>query len=259
MKKSKSIGNKIKSLSLIFGILVFWQLASRLELLPKYMLPSPVDVVKALITDFPTLMVHAKTSLIEAFSGLFIGVALGFLSALLMDRFDYFERAFYPILVITQTIPTVAIAPLLVLWMGYGIAPKITLIVIVTFFPIAIGLFEGFRSADKDRINLLKAMGASQGEIFKYVKLPNSLNQFFAALKISASYSIVGAVIAEWLGGYEGLGVYMMRVKKSFSYDKMFAVIFLISALSLALMSGVTLLKRLVMPWENRKREGVDP
>lgn len=217
------------------------------------MLPSPVEVIRAFIVDFPLLMHHAKTTLLEAFFGLGIGVALGFIVAVLMDRFNYAYRAIYPLLVITQTIPTVAIAPLLVLWLGYGMAPKITLIVIVTFFPITIGLLDGFKSADPDSIKLLQSMNASKGQIFRHIKLPSSLSHFFAGLRISASYSIVGAVIAEWLGGFSGLGVYMTRVKKSYSFDKMFAVILFISVISLLLMSGVTFLQRLTMPWNKNQ------
>lgn len=233
----------------ILGILILWHLLSIFEIVPAYMLPSPLDVIRAFISDFPLLIYHAKTTLLEAFFGLSIGILLGFIAAIIMDRFHAIYKAFYPILIITQTIPTVAIAPLLVLWLGYGLAPKITLIVIVTFFPIAIGLLDGFKSADFDSINLLKAMDASEGQIFKHIKLPSSLSYFFAGLRISVSYSVVGAVIAEWLGGFNGLGVYMIRVKKSYSFDKMFAVILFISLISLMLMKGVTVVQRIIMPW----------
>lgn len=255
MKKWTNIVNKLQSVSLIFLILLFWQFASTRGWIPAYMLPSPAQVIKAFVNDFGALMGHLKVSLLEAFAGLGIGVALGFAFALLMDRFKGFYRAFYPLIVLTQTVPTVAIAPLLVLWLGYGIAPKVTLIVIVTFFPVAVSLFEGFQNVDQDAVNLMRAMGASEGQIFSYIKWPNALNQFFSSLKIAVSYSVVGAVIAEWLGGYQGLGVYMMRVKKSFSYDKMFAVIFLISIISLLLMSVVNVLKRYAMPWEYVEEE----
>jgi ABC-type nitrate/sulfonate/bicarbonate transport system permease component len=153
-------------------------------------------------------------------------------------------------MILSQTIPTVAIAPLLVLWFGYEMAPKVILIVITTFFPIAVGLLNGFKSADRDSINLLRAMGAGRWQIFKIVKLPGALSQFFAGLRISASYAVVGAVISEWLGGFSGLGVYMTRVKKAFAFDMMFAVILLISLISLLLMKGVDLLQKKCMPWE---------
>ena len=209
----------------------------------------------AFINDFSLLMQHAKTTLAEAFFGLFIGTAFGFVIAVIMDRFPIAYKSIYPILVITQTVPTVAIAPLLVLWLGYGILPKITLIVITTFFPIVIGLLDGFHSADSDALSLLKAMGANRAQCFMHIKLPSSLSHFFAGLRISVSYSVVGAVVSEWLGGFTGLGVYMTRVRKSYSFDKMFAVIFFISLISLLLMFGVTLLKDAVMPWDKKKKD----
>ncbi len=170
--------------------------------------------------------------------------------AVLMDQFAGLYKAFYPLIVLTQTVPTVAIAPLLVLWFGYEMMPKVILIVITTFFPIAVGLLNGFKSADKDSINLLRAMGAGRWQIFYHIKFPGALSEFFAGLRISASYAVVGAVISEWLGGFKGLGVYMTRVKQAFSFDKMFAVIFLISIISLLLMKGVDFLQKKCMPWE---------
>ncbi len=220
------------------------------------MLPSPSAVAKAFVNDFPLLMQHATVTLTEAFLGLLLGVILAFLLATLMDRYNLLYKAFYPLLVITQTIPTIAIAPLLVLWQGFGMAPKITLVVITTFFPIAVSLLDGYRCADPDAINLLRSMGAGRVKIFRYIKFPSALGSFFAGLKVSASYAVVGAVVAEWLGGFEGLGVYMTRVKKAYAFDKMFSVIIFITLISLLLMWGVTLLRTVLMPWERKEKEG---
>ena len=205
------------------------------------------------MSEFPLLMENAKVTLAEAFLGLASGIVLGFIMAVLMDRFGRLYQALYPLIVITQTIPTVAIAPLLVLWFGYEMLPKVILIVIVTFFPITVGLLNGFKSADKDMMNLMRSMGAGNLQIFRYIKLPGAMSYFFASLRISASYAVVGAVISEWLGGFNGLGVYMTRVKKAFSFDKMFAVILLISAISLLLMKPVDLIQKKCMPWENKR------
>lgn len=252
-KKLQSTTNSIWPALAILIILAVWQFASGTGLVSKFMLPSPLDVVKAFIEDFPLLMSNARVTLVEAFAGLGLGVLIGFVMAVVMDRFDKLYQAFYPLIVLTQTVPTVAIAPLLVLWFGYEMLPKVILIVIVTFFPITVSLLDGFRGADKDTISLMRSMGASKMQIFRFVKFPGSLSQFFASLRISASYAVVGAVISEWLGGFNGLGVYMTRVKKAFSFDKMFAVIFLISAISLLLMWGVNLLQKKCMPWEEEK------
>lgn len=236
------------AVALILVVLLWWGLCAS-GAVPSYMLPSPAAVVKAFIGDFGNLMHHAATSLQEAAYGLLIGIALAFVIATLMDRFHLLDQALSPILVITQTIPTIAIAPLLVLWMGFGMAPKITLVVITTFFPIAVGLIEGYRSVDPDAVRLMRAMGAHNLQIFYHVKFPEALPYFFSGLKISASYAIVGAVIAEWLGGFEGLGVYMTRVKKAYAFDRMFAVIILIVIISLVLMKLVDIIRIAAMPW----------
>jgi ABC-type nitrate/sulfonate/bicarbonate transport system, permease component len=237
----------------ITAILIIWQIVCMIGAVPNYMLPSPVQVVKAFIADFPLLMKHSRVTLLEALLGMTIGILLGFITAALMDTFTPVRKGLYPILVLTQTIPPVAIAPLLILWFSYGIAPKIILVVLVVFFPIAVGLLEGFQSVDPDMIMLMKSMKATRWQIFRHVKFPNALGEFFSGLKIAVSYSVVGAVISEWLGGLEGLGVYMTRVKKAYSYDKMFAVIFLVSFISLILMGLVKLIQYKATPWKHSK------
>ncbi|MFA9378759.1 MAG: ABC transporter permease [Lachnotalea sp.] len=257
IKRLQNIINKCIPFLALGVILVVWQIMSSMDVVPKFMLPSPFDVIRAFLGDFGLLMNHAKTTLIEAFLGLLLGIILGFLIAVIMDQFATAYRAIYPVVIITQTIPTVSIAPLLVLWLGYGILPKITLIIITSFFPITIGLLEGFRSADPDAVKLLKAMGANEIQRFIHIKLPSSMGHFFSSLKISVSYSMIGAVVAEWLGGESGLGVYMTRVRKSYAFDKMFAVIFFISAISLLLMYGVKKLQYISMPWEQNIKEKI--
>ena len=237
-------------------IILIWYICCDFEVVPAYMLPSPTDVWNAFFDNFGIMMQQAKVTLQEAVYGLGIGVALAFVVAGLMDRFTFLYKAIYPILVITQTIPTIAIAPLLVLWMGFGMAPKITLVVITTFFPISIGLLDGYRSADNDEINMMRSMGANKLQISRHMKLPSATASFFSGLRISASYAIVGAVISEWLGGFEGLGVYMTRVKKAYAFDKMFAVIVFISVISLLLMAFVGLLQKAAMPWDRKNRKG---
>lgn len=252
-KKLQSITNKTAPLSAIIVILLLWFLACDMEFVPAYMLPSPIDVVKAFADNFSIMMKQAAVTLQETLYGLLIGIAIAFVIASLMDRFTIINKALYPVLVVTQTIPTIAIAPLLVLWMGFGMAPKITLVVITTFFPIAIGLLNGFQSVDEDAINLMRSMGARRLQIFRIIKLPNATASFFSGLRISAAYAVVGAVVSEWLGGFEGLGVYMTRVKKAYAFDKMFAVIVFISAISLVLMGIVVLLEKISMPWVHKK------
>lgn len=236
-------------------ILLLWLVLSETGVVPAYMLPSPVDVLMAFAGDFTIILRHSAYTLTEAAAGLMMGVLLAFVMATLMDRFIVLDRACYPLMVITQTIPTIAIAPILVLWMGFGMAPKIALVVITTFFPIAVGLLDGYRSVDRDSINLMRSMGAGRVRIFTHLKFPAALPHFFSGLKISASYAVVGALVSEWLGGFNGLGVYMTRVKKAYAFDKMFAVILFIIIISLLLMLLVQCIRKASMPWEKALKE----
>lgn len=247
--------NNAKKLSTVIGtflvIGLLWQIVYMNEIVPRFMLPSPLQVINALYNERNLIFYHMVITLYEAFVGLSIGIILGFVFAVAMDRWTLVYRILHPLIVFTQTIPTVAIAPLLVLWLGYGMTPKIVLIVLTTFFPITIGIHTGFQSVDPDSLQLMNVMGASTWDTYKHLKIPATLNSFYSGLKISASYALIGAVIAEWLGGFRGLGVYMTRVRKSLSYDKMLAVIFLISLLSLVLMAFVAFLQKKTQPWNN--------
>lgn len=259
MKKSQNTINKKifyiwPALAAIACLLTLWQIAGSAGWVPNFMLPTPSAVIRALISDFPLLMTHAAVTLKEAFYGLLVGIAVAFVIATLMDRYEIIYRALYPIIVITQTIPTIAIAPLLVLWMGFEEAPKITLVALTTFFPITIGLLDGYGSVDKEAESLMLSMGANRLQIFRHLKFPASLSHFFSGLRVSASYAVVGAVVSEWLGGFEGLGVYMTRVRKAYAFDKMFAVIVFITLVSLLLMAAVALLRKASMPWEKYEK-----
>ena len=254
-KFPSTIAAKAPAAVAVILLLVVWQGICALGVVPGYMLPAPTDVARAFIGERALLWEHSLITLQEAFLGLFLGVTIGLVFAVLMDTFEILCRAVYPILVLTQTVPAVAIAPLLVLWFGYEMTPKIILIVISTFFPVTVGLLEGFRGVDKDAVNLLRSMGAGKWQIFRYIKAPSALPSFFSGLRIAAAYSVVGAVISEWLGGFGGLGVYMTRVKKAFAFDKMFAVIFLISAISLGLMALVDLAEKKCMPYRESEKK----
>ncbi|MFD1672694.1 ABC transporter permease [Agrilactobacillus yilanensis] len=250
LKKLQSINIKLLPVYVVLLTILVWYVVTATGLIPRFFLPTPGDVVQAFKDDFTFLLQNAWVTLTEAFWGLLLGVVLGVSIAIVMERFELLYRAVYPLLVLSQTIPTYAIAPILILWFGYGMLPKILLIIVTTFFPVAVEMLTGLRSADQDLIKLMKTMGSNRLQILWYVKLPASLEHFFASLRISVSYSIIGAVIAEWVGGEAGLGVYMTRVMKVYAYDKMFAVIVLISFVSLLLILIVDGLQRLTMPWK---------
>ncbi len=234
----------------IFILLGLWLLVTEGGFIDAYLLPSPLAVGRAFFSERAQLLYHSQVSLKEAFLGLGIGTVLAWIFAILMDSVGLLRKAFYPLLVISQTIPTIAIAPLLVIWMGFGLGPKVALVILTCFFPITVNLLGAFAGVDPDEVNMLRTMGARRRQIFRHIKFPASLEAFFHGLKISASYAIVTAVVAEWLGGFEGLGVYMTRVRQAYAFDKMFAVIVLISVLSLLLVALVNLAAWICLPWK---------
>lgn len=244
---SRQMISLIKSHILVILILVLWQLCVSLELIPDYLLPSPLQIVEAFIEDFPLLMEHAKYTLATAFIGTAIGLIISFLLSIIMDLSKTMKELIYPVILLNQTIPTIAIAPLLIIWLGYGITPKVVLVVLAVFFPITIALVDGYQSVSREHLNLFKSMKASKYQLYRHLKIPSAMGSFFTGLKVALSYALISAVIAEWLGGYHGLGVYMTRVRKSYDLDSMFAVIFLISFLTILLIGLVKWLERRVL------------
>lgn len=249
MKKWENIENKLIPLVFLIMLILIWQLVVDRGLIPRFILPSPYDVIKTTITTFGDLKKHILITLLEAGTGFTIAVFLSLFLAVLMDSVDIIKKAIYPLLIISQTVPIIALAPLFVIWFGFGLLPKVIVVVLVCFFPIVVSLLDGLQSVDIDVVNLMKSMGASKIKIFTLVKFPASMISFFSGLRIAATYSIMGAVIGEWLGGENGLGVYMMRVKHSYAMDKVFAVIFIIILLSMTLFKLIDLIQYISMPW----------
>ena len=254
MKKQRNINKVLPSFLLLTSLLIIWEIASYKEVVASYMLPAPTQIICAFVNDIDLILVHTKTTLIEAFLGLSFGIIIAFITSIAMDRFRVLYQMFYPFIIVSQTIPTIALAPLLVLWFGYDLTPKIILVILTVFFPLTIGLLNGYKSVDKDALQLMKVMGANEYQIYRHLKLPSTLPYFFAGLQIAVTYSIIGAVVAEWLGGFEGLGVYMTRVRKAYAFDKMFAIIFFISIISILLMLLVIWAKKKCMPWKQNEQ-----
>ncbi|MFD1317198.1 ABC transporter permease [Loigolactobacillus zhaoyuanensis] len=256
-KKRQNFSIKLGPWLVLLVGLLLWQGLVSFAIVPRFLLPAPTDIWLAFQADFSLLMQNMWITLGETIIGLLLGILLGVLIAIVMDRFDPIYHMVYPLLVVSQTVPTVAIAPLLILWLGYGMLPKVTLIIVTTFFPVAVETLAGLRTTDPDLLQLMASMGASRRKVLWYVKLPYALDHFFASLRISVTYAVIAAVVAEWVGGFGGLGVYMTRVMKAYAFDKMFAAIVLITALSLLLMSLVTLLQRWAEPWKQTATEKI--
>lgn len=253
MKKSENIGSKLAPIIFVVLLLIIWQVVVTAGGIEKYIMPAPTDVIKVLVTEFKTMIPHILATLYEGMVGFLIAIALSIILAVIMDMVPLIKRALYPVLVISQTIPTVALAPLFIIWFGFGALPKIIVVVIVCFFPIVISIVDGLEGVDKDLINHFKLMGASKLNVFLHLKLPYGMINFFSGMRIAATYSIMGAVIGEWLGGDKGLGVYMTRARSAYALDKMFASIVIIVVISMGIFLLVSLMEKLFTPWNNKK------
>ena len=192
---------------------------------------------------------HAIPTLIETVLGFGIAVVLAIGAAVAMDRTPVVRRAVEPILVTSQTIPVVAIAPLLLLWFGFGLAPKVVIVVLVTFFPIVVALLDGFGATPQEATDLLRSYGATDEQVFRKLRWPSALPMFFTGLRISVVYAVIGAVFGEYVGAREGLGIWMQLSQNAFRTDLVFAAIIVTSVLSMTLYLLVGVLRRIVVPW----------
>lgn len=252
MKKLKNIDNKIAPIILSIILLSLWEVIVSFGKIEKYILPAPSDVIKVLVSDFKVMLPHIGATLYEGFIGFLIAIGLSIVLAIIMDISPIIKKSLYPLLVVSQTIPTIALAPLFIIWFGFGALPKIIVVVIVCFFPIAISIVDGLEGVDRDLINHFKLMGASKLNIFMHLKLPYGMINFFSGMRIAATYSIMGAVIGEWLGGDKGLGVYMTRARSAYALDKMFASIVVIVIISMLVVFIVTKIEKVCTPWNNK-------
>lgn len=254
MKNLKTI-DKIKNslypiLTFLF-ILVIWQGAVKIYDIPQYVLPSPSDIVQIFFKDYQNLYTHTIVTLNEAVIGFIVSIILSIGIGILMDFIPLFKKCVYPIMLVSQTIPTITIAPLLIIWFGFDSLPKVIMVTLTCFFPILINFVDGIENIDKDYLNLFKTMNSNKLKTFIHLKFPMSLDKLFSGLKISATYAVVAATVAEWLGGTEGLGVYMVRSKSAYALDKVFASTILVVIFSLVFVAIIQAIKKVVLKYKN--------
>ena len=245
----KSIKNRFYPIIFFVALLLIWEAISRFGVFPPFILPSPSSILVSLVTGFTSMQYDILITLYEALTGFIIAIILSVAIAIAMDSIIGFKKTIYPVLIISQTVPIIIIAPLFIIWFGYGYAPKIIIVTLICFFPITISLLQGLIAVDKELIDLLRSMGASKFQIYKFVKIPSAMPGFFSGLKIAATYSIMGATIGEWVGGKSGLGVYMIRAKQAFETDRVFAAIIIIVILSILLLKLIEFIEKKNMPW----------
>jgi len=241
-------------LLLIAILLVGWELYARGSGVSPFVLPAPSHVVGALWTFRGEAARQALPTVIETATGFAASIIAAVAVAVALDRVSWARAAVEPLLVGSQTIPIVAIAPLVVVWFGFGLLPKVLVVILVTFFPVTIALLDGLGATPADASDLLRSFGASPGAAFRKLRWPSALPAFFTGLRISATYAVVAAVIGEYVGATEGLGIWMQLSQRSFRTDLVFAAILLTAALSVLLYAAVAALERAAIPWFRASR-----
>jgi len=221
---------------------------------PEYVLPTPATIARILWQDSELLLKHSLMTIFESVTGLALALFLGVAVALVMHALRTLRYLTYPHLVLLQAIPLIAVAPIVIVWFGFGPLAKILVVAFVCFFPIAVNAFEGFRSVDPSYQELLDTFGASRWARYRHLYIPASVPGILSGAKIAATYSVLGAVIGEWLGGSTGIGVYMTRAQRSFRNDRLFAAIVIVMVLSFGLFKIVEFIGDWITPWVRRRK-----
>jgi len=243
-------------LAVIVAVLALWELAARWDVIADalsiepFLVPSPSEIISALWDDRELLAENAWVTLQEVALGLAIALAAGFGFAIALHRSELLHRAFYPLLIASQTIPVIAIAPILVVWLGYGIGPKLVIIALICFFPITVNTLDGLRSVDPELPRMMRTLDADRGRILWGVEVPSALPFFFSGAKIAAVISVIGAVFGEWSGAKSGLGHLILVAQGQVQTARVFAAVAVLSAIAIALFAALNLLERRVGWWK---------
>ena len=245
----KQTSERLMPAFFILGLLVLWEGAVRIFGIPLYVLPSPVQVAETLVQELPVLALHARVTVAEALAGVAISLVLA-----LALGFPMIRQGLYPVLVVTQTVPMIVLAPIFIIYMGFGAAPKILTVVLMCFFPVAVSFSDGLSQVDAEYVHLVRSYGAGQWKTYCLVKIPAAVPALLSGLKVAATYSISGAVVGEWIGSQEGLGYYLLRVKNGYMLDKVFACVAVIIFLSLCMNGLIRLYQYLGMPYLRKQR-----
>ncbi len=248
------VGKWLPALIIVSGLIGLWEWVVAANDIPHWKLPSPHSIAEELWTSRSLLLRHTWVTLKEVLIGFSIALASGVLLAGLIHRSRTLERVIYPSVIASQTIPIIVIAPLLLIWLGYGMQHKVIVVALISFFPIVVNSVDGLKSADPDMIRLLRTLGASRWQVFTKVQVPNSLPFMFSGIKIGITVSVIGAVIGEWVGSSEGLGYLAIRSKSQFLSERVYATVVLLSLMGIALFLIAGVLERVFLPWYHHER-----
>lgn len=248
----------IRSIVILLGLVLIWQAIVLVTGVPAYILPDPTRVAKAALSHIVPLLGHAMTTLLEIIAGLLIGTVLGASNALVMIASRSLKRWLLPVLVISQAIPVFALAPLLVLWLGYGMSSKIAMAVLIIFFPVTAAFYDGMRSTEPEWLELAQVMNAKPMAIIRHIRIPAALPAFASGLRVATAVAPIGAVVGEWVGSSRGLGFYMLHANARMQIDIMFAALSLLCIVALMLYFLVDRAMIKIVYWQkegNKKEE----
>ena len=242
-------------LLLAIAAVLAWEAYVRIAGVRMQVLPAPSRVLREGWAFRALIWRNTLPTLRETAAGFSLAVCVATACAVAIDFSQAARRALYPALVASQAIPVVAVAPLLVLWFGFGMTPKALVVALVTFFPITVGWVDGFAATERAASNLLRSMGASRWQVFRLVRVPGALPSFFSGLRIAITYAVVGAIFAEYVGAKRGLGIFMQLQQNSFRTDLVMAAVVVTAAISVGLFLATTAVERVAIPWHRASRE----
>lgn len=244
------LGRIAPALAFLVALLAAWEVAVRAFEVQPYLLPAPSRVWQAFLEVRGVLPGHIRSTMTVAVLGLLLACGVGAVTAAVLAAFAPLRRAVYPLLVVSQNVPMIVTAPLIVVWFGFGAMPKVLVVGLVCYFPIVVATTDGLLRADRDLVDLARSYGAGRLRVLRTILVPSAVPSFFAGLQISATYAVLGAVIAEWVGARSGLGLFIMRAQTAFRVDRVFVAVVVIAAVSILLFALVHLAARVAMPWQ---------
>ena len=245
----RSLKGVMPALALAAAVLIVWEIVIRVFHVPTFVLPAPTAIGGWLIAKWRAVAFAAQATALEVFFGFILSALVGILVALVIVRFERFGQALYPLIVLFQNAPKVALAPIFILWFGYDLAPKILLIVVIAFFPVAIDMLAGLQSVEPSFVSLMRSVGASKTKIMMRVRIPHSLPHLMAGLKVAITFSVIGAIVGEFAGANKGLGYMIQFASTQLDTPLIFAALVVVSVLGLAFYYVVEFAEGALVPW----------
>jgi NitT/TauT family transport system permease protein/putative hydroxymethylpyrimidine transport system permease protein len=255
---SARLSTWLAPLAVVAGLLALWQVAADWDLLADaigiepFLVPSPSEIAESLWEDRELLLENAWVTLQEVVAGLALALVIGYALALVLHLSPVLRRALYPLIVASQSVPVIAIAPILIVWFGFGIGPKLAIIALVCFFPVTVNTLDGLRGVDPALVRMMRTLDADRGGILRRVEIPASLPYFFSGAKIAAAVAVIGAVFGEWSGADEGLGHLILTSQAQLQTARVFAAVVVLSAIAVALVGLLALAQRRFAGWAVR-------